>query len=280
MLRFGPAGVPEAARNAEEGVRLVSEMGLQAMEVEFVRGVRMGAGEARRVGRAAAELGVRLSAHAPYFVNLNSKDAGIIERSRQHLLRTMGAARDLGAPIVVVHAGFYSGMAPDEATEVIARGVSEVREAADGEGCSGVVLGLETMGKKGSWGTFGEMRQVCSRVGNVQPVVDFSHIHARGRGSLRTREDFASVLAAFEAFDAPFLHGHFTGVEWGPSGERRHLEVSSASPDFSLLAPLLLEKEYDITLICESPAPDRDALLMQDTVEKSRPKARGAGRKA
>jgi len=267
MLFFGPAGVPPSAKSTEEGVRLVSSLGLNALEVEFVRGVRMKKEEARRAGQKAAELGVRLSAHAPYYINLNSRDQDIIKRSKEHILLTMSIAHEMGAKIIVVHAGFYSDMPSEAATEIMVQGVAEVREKADEAGCSDVVLGLETMGKKASWGTFREMRRVCSQVRNVQPVVDFAHLHARGHGCVRTSADFASILAEFERFNAPFLHAHFTGIEWGPSGEKRHLEVSSASPDFAMLAPLLPEKKYDIALICESPLLEKDALLIKKIVE-------------
>jgi deoxyribonuclease-4 len=273
MLFFGPAGVPPSARSTEEGIRLVSALGLGALEVEFVRGIRMKE-EARRVGRAATETGVRLSAHAPYYINLNSRDADIIKRSKEHILLTLRMAHEMGARIIVVHAGYYSEMPSEAATEIIARGIAEVREEADASGWSDVVLGLETMGKKASWGTFREMRRACSGLKNVQPVVDFAHLHARGHGSLRTSDDFAKALSEYERFKAPFLHAHFTGIEWGPSGEKRHLEVSSASPDFALLAPLLLNKAYDTTLICESPLLEKDALRMKKIADTGEPGSR------
>ncbi len=270
MIYFGPAGVPPPAGSTEEGVRLVGSLGLNALEVEFVRGVRMKPDEARRVGRTATEAGVRLSAHAPYYINLNSRDRDIVERSKEHILLTIERAHDLGARIVVVHAGFYSEMPSGAATGIIADGVAEVRERADAAGWSDVVLGLETMGRLASWGTLREMERVCARVRNVQPVVDFAHLHARGRGSLRTAADFDSVLSRYDRFGAPFLHAHFTGIEWGPRGEKRHIGVSAASPDFSLLAPLLRRKGYDIALVCESPLLEKDALLMKDIYEKTR----------
>jgi len=264
MLYFGPAGIPEGAGTSEEGIRLVRKMGLDALEVEFVRGVRMGQPEAKRLGELAAQLGVRLSAHAPYFINLNSKKPETIESSKVHILATMKAARDLDAKIIVVHAGFYSGMDSDGATGIILDGVRECREQADDEGCADVVLGLETMGKRASWGTIPEIKRVMGSVRRVAPVVDFAHMHARGQGCLRTREDFQRIIDDFEQLGAPFMHCHFTGIEYGQAGERRHLEVASAAPDFALLAPLLLGKGYDITLICESPLLEKDALLMKE----------------
>ena len=270
MIFIGPAGIPTAAGSSEEGVRLVAKMGLNALEVEFVRGVRMGADEARRVGRSAADAGVRLSAHAPYYINLNSKDREIIRKSKDHVLATMKAAAALGAKIIVVHAGFYSDMPSEAATEIMAQNIAECRERADREGCSDVVLGLETMGKRASWGTFREIRRVASLVKNVYPVVDFAHLHARGHGTIKEIGDYAKILAEFERFGAPFLHAHFTGIEFGPSGEKRHLELASRAPDFGLLAPLLLDKAYDITLICESPLLEQDALAMKDMVEREK----------
>jgi len=262
MLFFGPAGIPAAGSN-EEGIELVARLGLNALEVEFVRGVRMRPEEARRLGKLAAERGLRLSAHAPYYVNLNSKNQKTIENSKVHILATMLAARELGAKVIVVHAGFYSGMGSEDATEVIAQGIIECRERADREGCGDVLLGLETMGRRATWGTPAEIAAVAGRVKGVVPVIDFAHMHARCQGCLRDRKDFEGVLRDFEALGAPFLHSHFTGIEFGQAGERRHLDVSSRSPDFELLAPLLVGRKYDITVICESPLPEQDALLLK-----------------
>lgn len=269
-LFFGPAGIPTTCRDHKEALERISAMGLNALEVEFVHGVRMRPLDAAAIGALAAGKGVRLSAHAPYYINLNSRDPAIVERSQERLLETMCIARDLGARVIVVHAGFYSGMAPSEATRVMTEQVGECRERADAEGCEKVAIGLETMGKRASWGTLPEIRKVSSEVKGVFPVMDFAHLHARGRGALSTTGAFRDVLEEFERFGAPFMHCHFSGVEFGPSGERRHLELRARSPDFALLAPLLLKKRYDVTVICESPLLQEDALLMKAMVEEAK----------
>ena len=73
-LLFGTAGAPLSTKDRSSigGVRRIRELGLGCMEVEFVRGVRMGEGTAAEVGRVAREAGVALSVHAPYYINLNS----------------------------------------------------------------------------------------------------------------------------------------------------------------------------------------------------------------
>ncbi|MGQ9583537.1 MAG: TIM barrel protein [Thermoplasmatota archaeon] len=270
MLFFGPAGLPAGCGSVPEGVERVAQLGLNALELEFVHGVRMGVGEARGIGALAKERGVLLSAHAPYYINLNSTTAEVRRRSRARILSTLKVASALGAKIIVVHAGYYSGRGSAESTARIAAELAECREASEKGGWGDVLIGLETMGRRSSWGTFDEIRTVARRVRGVVPVVDFAHMHARCGGCLGSTGDFERVLKAFEAFDAPFLHSHFTGVEWAASGERRHLELLKGGPDFALLAPALLRRRYDVTVICESPLLEMDSLLMKEMVEKAR----------
>jgi deoxyribonuclease-4 len=269
MLRFGPAGIPAASRTYDDGFAAVAALGLGALEVEFVHGVRMGSAEAARIGGLARRLDIALSAHAPYYVNLNSKDPAIVDASKKRVVDTMRACSSLGARIAVVHAGYYSGKEPDIATREIATRVAECREAADAAGCREVFLGLETMGRRASWGTVDEILEVAGRVDRVLPVLDFSHVHARCNGCLKTREDFRALVGRVLRAGPPFLHCHFSGIEFGPPGERRHLEVSSRSPDFALLAPVLLELGTDATIICESPLLEQDAVRLKEIVERT-----------
>ena len=73
-LLFGTAGIPISAktRTAQAGIERIQELGLGCMEVEFVHGVKMRPETAHEAGELAAERRVSLSAHAPYFVNLNA----------------------------------------------------------------------------------------------------------------------------------------------------------------------------------------------------------------
>ena len=93
-LRFGPAGVPHSAkdRSTEGGIRRVDELGLGCMELEFVRGVKMGESVARSIGKSAREKGIALSAHGPYFINLNAREAEKITASQERLLHAVRIA--------------------------------------------------------------------------------------------------------------------------------------------------------------------------------------------
>ena len=54
-LWLGPAGAPSNSGSTEQGVHEVAKLGLNAMEVEFVYGVKMGLETAKRIGAVAAE---------------------------------------------------------------------------------------------------------------------------------------------------------------------------------------------------------------------------------
>ena len=58
------------------------------MEVEFVHGVRIAKEKAEQAGRVAAELGVTLTCHGPYYINLNAVEPEKKEASIKRILET------------------------------------------------------------------------------------------------------------------------------------------------------------------------------------------------
>ena len=72
MIRLGPAGNIES--DTILSLKKIKEIGLHAQEIEFVRHVYMKNDLAKKVGAAAKELGVSLSIHCPYFINLASHE--------------------------------------------------------------------------------------------------------------------------------------------------------------------------------------------------------------
>ena len=73
-IRFGPAGLGgvDAALDRLEDY---SKKRLKACEIAFTYGVYIKDKEdAIRIGKKAKELDIKLSIHAPYWINLNSKE--------------------------------------------------------------------------------------------------------------------------------------------------------------------------------------------------------------
>lgn len=264
MIRIGTAGVPLGSpeRDTESGVRFVRKLGLDALEIEFVRNIYLNTESAERVGKTASELDVGLSIHAPYYINLNSEEKEKIEASKWRILESARIGGFLGAMVVVFHPGYYGKTAKDEAFATIMENVKDIREKLDGEG-NGILLGPETTGKVSQFGTLEELIEISRKVGGVMPVVDFGHMHARYNGGLKTKRDFEKVFDTFlENIKKP-MHIHMTGIRYSERGELNHLNIDSNEPDYRHFAQILKERRIDATVISESPNIESDALKLK-----------------
>lgn len=263
MYYFGPAGYPEDSKGPVDALERIRTLGLNALEVQFVRQVMMSEEKARLIGEKAKDFGILLSVHAPYYINFNSSNKETIKKSVEWVLRSARAADAMGAWIVVIHAGSYGTTSPDVATKNIVKGIRSCCKKLEDEG-SGVYLGLETMGKKGYWGTPQEIAKVVEEIEGTCPVIDFAHLHARSNGSIKTEDDFENLIKSFEEIYTGRLHIHFSSVEFTDAGEKKHLPLDAKSPDFALLAPCLKKRSNDITIISETPLLEKDAVRMRE----------------
>jgi deoxyribonuclease-4 len=268
-LLFGTAGVPKSTKGTStlEGIQRIVELGLDCLEVEFVKGVKMGGDTAEKIAEAARERGVRLSLHAPYYVNLNSPEEGKRLASQERLLQSARLAEKCGAESVVFHSGYYGKDEPEEAFETIKRGIKEVVSILKSERCP-VVMRPETMGKRSQFGSLEEVLFLCREVEGLMPCMDFSHIHAReGRGKANSYREFDRILRKVErklGMDAiKNMHIHISGAEYSSKGELKHLNLDES--DFRYEEWVLALKDYGVEgmVICESPIQERDSLMLK-----------------
>lgn len=271
-IYLGPAGIPlSAARKTTlDGIKKVAELGLNSLEVEFVRRVGMSNEMAKETGRVAKELGVLLSVHCPYFVNLCSREKGKLEASKHRILDSVERAFHMGADVAVFHPGFYGDLTHEIAFNAIERACRDMLDRTRAKGIKGVRLGLETTGKVSQFGTLDEIIEICRKLKGCAPVVDFAHIYARQAG----RIDYGEVFEKLKPLKLKHLHSHFTSMEWTPAkapwqgNERRHLELKVNKPPFEPLAKEVLKRKVNITLISESPILEEDSLKMKRIFEK------------
>ncbi len=268
-LLFGTGGVPHSSetRTTIDGIKRIAELGLGCMELEFVRGVRMGEAGARLVADTAARELVKLSAHAPYFINFNAHESEKIRASQGRLLQTARVASLCGAESVVFHAAFYLGDSPDKAYDTVKNYLGEVLDRLKKEN-NQVWIRPELMGKPSQFGTLEEILDLCTELEGVAPCIDFAHYHAR-TGELNSYREFAFVLSRIEkrlgraALDN--MHIHASGIAYGKKGEQKHLDLEES--DFQYVEFIKALRDYDVKglLICESPSLEGDALLLQTT---------------
>lgn len=269
MLCLGPAGIPLECKKCDtiKGVEKVAELGLNAMEVEFVRGVNLSREKAKELGKIAQELDVELSIHAPYYINLASEDKEKIKASMKRILDSLDRASLMKAKVVVVHAGYY-GKDKEKASKMIFDACKKISAEISKKKWN-VFLGLETTGKQSQWGTLDEIIELCKKIKNCIPVIDFAHIYARNGGEI----NYAEIFEKVSELKLDFLHSHFSGIKFKKTlaggNEREHLPIQkSKGPDFEKLAREILKRKINITIISESPILEKDSLYMKRIFEK------------
>lgn len=273
-VKFGPAGIPIGLKKGgtKEGIEYVAKLGLEAFEVEFVRGVKMGLEEGKRVGEIAKKYNISLSAHCPYWINTCAKEKEKLETTKRNILQTAEIANAMKARIIVFHPGYYMGRSSEECIKISVSTLKEVKEKMDQKGWK-ILLGLETTGGKSELGTLDECIKIANEIDDAVPVIDFAHIHGRNGGCLRKEKDFNKIFDQIEKdFDKKYLkdfHSHFTELEYGEKGEIKHIPIGKEDePPFEPLAKVIVENGYCGTIISESPFLEEDALKMKKIMEK------------
>jgi len=269
-LLFGTGGVPASAklRSTEAGIERIAELGLGCMEVEFVKGVKMSPQVAASAGELAARKKVVLTAHGPYFINLNAVEPQKVHMSKERILQTARIAALFDARSITFHAAFYLKSTPTETYAVVKQHLQEVVNTLQREG-NKVTISPEVTGKPSQFGTLEELLQLSSEIEGVLPCIDFSHWHAR-TGKANSYQEFLGVLDQVEKKlgrrGLDNMHIHLSGIAYGKKGEIKHLMLEDSDLHYAELLKALKERKAKGVIICESvPYLENDALLLQQT---------------
>ena len=274
--RFGPAGIPPLFKVISTQLpnvpALLREEGLDAFEYQAVRWGRnpqMKQQNAELLKAEAERNDVIVSLHGSYFINLCGKNE-VVEASKQRLLACATAAHWMGAYVVVFHPGFYGNTGKKEALRKCIRELNDVAENMRSLGIRNVKLGPETMGRHFQIGTLDEIFTMCEQIEQTQLVIDWSHLHARTGGALRSADNFRDIVVKAEqrlgTEAVRDMHCHFSKIEFTyKTGEKRHhvLDEAAYGPDFRMLAEVISEFNLSPVVICETPLLDVDAVKMR-----------------
>lgn len=268
-IKFGPAGIPIQCKGSStlDGIQCCSDLGLNAMEIQFGMGVRLKKEIASEIKTLSKKLEISISSHAPYFVNLCSEDKKKFEISKRNLFQAGEITSLAGGELFVFHPGFYQKLTIEEAYKNALTHLKEVKEKFDQHSIK-IIFGAETVGKKSAFGSIYEIIKLSQELDFIKPVIDFAHLHARGDFRFKNKEDYLKLFNKLEKELPDYLkqmHCHFSEINYSQKGEKNHLVFGSNNePPFKPLMEVLAEQGYSGTIICESPNLDIDALKMQE----------------
>ena len=264
-LNFLTAGVPLRAgtKGYEVGFKILEEMNLDGLELEFVRGVRISEKSREAVGSTDKII----TAHAPFYVNLNAREEDKLQASVDRIIETAETANSLGGYSITFHAGFYLG----QDAELVFKNIkSKIKIITDelSKTKNKIWIRPETTGKATQWGDLEEIIRMSKEFETVLPCVDFSHLHARYNGISNTYDEFCLIFEKIGnelgqiALDN--FHAHIAGIEYGAKGEKKHLNLEES--DFNYKDLLKAFKNFNIkgAIVCESPNIEDDAKLLKD----------------
>jgi deoxyribonuclease-4 len=255
MIRIGPAGT--SGLGFPDGLEKCKELGLTAMEWEFTYGVRMKNEEAKKVGALAKKLGLSMSVHGPYYINLASFEKEKLEASKKRILQSCERGHYLNANYIVFHCGFYQKKEPEEIFQTIKEGVIDIQKVIKKNKWN-VTLAPETTGKASQFGDADELLRLKKETG-CHLTVDWSHLKARNNGKIDYDELFDKLN------NLKHIHSHFSGIEWTEKGERRHL--ITPEQEIRELLTHIKKHKTDITIINESPDPYGDCVKTKRILE-------------
>lgn len=245
-IKFGPAGLGPVA-TAEKVLEDYARRGLKACEIAFTYSVYIKPEDAGRIGRRARELGIELSIHAPYWVNLNSAEKEKREATKVRILKCCEIGELLGARVVVFHPGYY-GSNKDGAYDAIKEGILEIMKELKARKWK-IKIAPETMGKVNVFGSAEEISRLVRETGCLF-CIDFAHVLAREK-----KVNYFEIEKLFPGRD---WHVHFSGIVYGEKGEKHHRSTERREWR-ELLSKLPRDKE--IIIINESPT------MVEDSVE-------------
>ncbi len=267
-LNFITAGIPlrTSPKDYKNAFKVLSEMNLDGIELEFVHGVRMGSDSQESVKTASENF--LITAHGPYYINLNSKEQDKIDASIIRIIDTAMMAERVGAYSITYHAAFYMKDDKKMVFDKVVEQTNKIIDVIEKENIN-VWIRPETTGKGTQWGDLDEVISLSKEFNQVLPCIDFSHLHARSGGKMcNTYDDFCEIFEKLgtelgqNALDN--FHGHLAGIAYSEKGEKHHLNLLESDMNYKDLLKAM--KKYDVkgALVCESPNIEEDCKLIKD----------------
>ena len=268
-LLFGTAGVPNSTvkkNNPIEGVKQIHALDLDCMQLEFAHGVRMKEEVSSGLRKASYELGIPLTSHGPYYINLNAREQDKIDSSVERIIQTAKISDLCGAESMTFHAAFYMKDSPFDVFDLVEKSMNVIEERL-GRLDIEIELRPELTGKTSQFGSLQELISLTKNVNSCRPCMDFSHLFAR-TGSYNTEAEFQEVIDTLKSElgdeSVGNMHIHISGISSNSKGDLKHLNLEKSDFNWRGLLDTLKKNDCRGYVICNSPNLEEDAKMLKD----------------
>jgi deoxyribonuclease-4 len=105
LIRFGTVGSPQTTPQSgtPAAIEYTRLLGMDHLEIAWVQSVRVSDETCAAIKTTAEQHNITLSIHAPYYINLNSQTAELMQKSDERLLVAARKGYLAGARDIVFH---------------------------------------------------------------------------------------------------------------------------------------------------------------------------------
>lgn len=267
-LLFGTAGVPNSTvkkNNPVEGVKRIHELNLDCMQLEFAHGVRMKEEVSSALRKVSYELGVPLTSHGPYYINLNAREQDKIDSSVERIIQTAKISDLCGAESMTFHAAFYMKDSPYDVFDLVEKSLNVIEERLSRLDIE-IELRPELTGKTSQFGSLEELISLSKSVVSCKPCMDFSHLYAR-TGSVNDYNGFCETLETLKnelgTNALKEMHIHISGISSNSKGDLKHLNLEKSKFNWKDLMKALKDMDCRGYVVCNSPNLEVDASMLK-----------------
>ncbi|MEM3396199.1 MAG: TIM barrel protein [Thermoplasmata archaeon] len=260
----------EIVRKEKKGTTVISDMtekirGKDTLRILLTAPTRNVA-DLRELNKLAKSIDVSLSIHVPYYIDLcNSPE--IIQKSIFYMKLGGIIAKELDCNLVVTHLGpYHQSRSKRESLAIVEKQIASITKWYAEHGIK-AKLGLEPSGREDIIGTMDEIFGLCKKVKGTQPVLNIPHLHARTGGKMNDKGEIYQLFEKARKF-SPELYIVFSGVIVEGTAEVRMTPIKGGTLKFEPLAEILIDNNYDATIISNSPLLEHDAMYMKIMYER------------
>ncbi len=159
----------------------------------------------------------------------------------------------MDARAFIIQPNFYANMPQDQALKLVIYKINEITNSLR----ISAKIGIENTGRMNEVGSFEQMIDIVKRTTGTEAIVNWTHIHARGSGSLTTKEDFDRIMQALRReFGLGWTEKSFflfSGASYGPSGFIRQIPIERSDMNLEHLIRSSMTMNLRGTIIIDTP---------------------------